>query len=35
MTPAVLCQVGGDEGQVGPLYGCPYAQMVLGLVSGR
>lgn len=31
MTAAALCQVGGGEGQVGPLYGCPYTQMFRGL----
>lgn len=31
MTAAVLCQVGGGEGQVSRLYDCPYTQMFLGL----
>lgn len=31
MMAAALCQFGGGEEQVGPLYGCPYIQMFLGL----
>lgn len=31
MPAAVLCQVGGGDGQAGPLHGCHRSQMFLGL----
>lgn len=34
MPAAVLCQVGGGDGQVGPSHGCRRSQMFLGLAPG-